>query len=262
MDLSTTPKEEIVDPAWLEEYNKQINALWSEVYTLVTRVYLLGKISRFPFEPLYAGSQVPFWTTIYFALFESAILAIWRIAVDTGGDFLTLRSLKNEIFKNIRSGGPHDDGDIKAALAKALKDSKFEEAVSDVEESVRDLRHTYIAHLRRERATGAELRTSDFLPVVRIEQITEVIKAKLNILAFYQRFPYLPIQYDPSVREADGLRQEPDIDILLTRLAEESKILHSPETSPLQWPHRKKRMSSEHLDQINYYREKLGLGRA
>ena len=99
MDISKASKEEILDPTWLEEYQKQYDALWSQVSMLVTRIYILGKISRFPFEPLFEPKQVTFWTEVSFSLYESALLAIWRIAVDTGSDFLTLRSLKNEIKK-------------------------------------------------------------------------------------------------------------------------------------------------------------------
>lgn len=260
LNIQDISPEDAIDPNWLPEYKKQEEAIFWQIVQLNTQCFILQKISQFPFEPLYAPHRVTFWTTVYFSLYESSLMTIWRIAVDTGSDFLTLKSLKNGIYKNIRNDGHYPAQDIKDALSSAIRNVDFENKLSQIENSVRDLRHSYVAHLKRERATGSEPRTSDPFPFNKLKEMKEVIIQHFEILTFNRTFLYLPLQYAENVRESEPLHRIPDIEKLLDQLADQSSILHEPEDNPHVWIHRRKRLSPETLSQINNYRERLGLG--
>ncbi|WP_143815443.1 hypothetical protein [Longibacter salinarum] len=262
MRLTDLPKDEILDPSWVADYQTKYDALWQQVTFLVNRMYINGKVSEFPIDLFCPPHRSTFLREVFFTFYQAALMCIWRIAVDTGRDFLTIRGLKNQIAANIRKDGPHDHSELKEAFLDLVRASDFEQVVGAAEESVRDLRHSYLAHLRTARVDGTDPRTSAPLPVARLEKLTEAITRQMTVLGFGLERPYLLPEYNDRIRQPVGRRGEPDIDRLLTHVVADSEIIYWPEKSPQGWKFRRPGLSEEELSWFNHYREKLGLPRA
>ena len=121
------------------------------------------------------------------------------------------------------------------------------------------LRHTYIAHFNRDRVTGVTPRISNPLPLEKIEQVKDAIIRQFEVLTFGQSFSFLPRQYNHTVGQIKSRAKLTDIENMLIELASKSLILREPEESPHLWPHRRRRMTDEEIQDFNYYRKQLGL---
>ena len=119
MNISETPPEELFDLLWLEVYEKSVDVLWWQLVRLNSSLLILERILFFPFD-LFETNPHHFWRLIENALFESCVITIWRIAIDTDSQVLTISKLKNEIAEHVKV-------EYAEQLRAALKSLAFEE---------------------------------------------------------------------------------------------------------------------------------------
>jgi len=114
MNLKSLKPKEVIKEEWCQEYEDQIEMIWSQIVRLNLNLFVLEKIIKFPFK-LFFPLGVPFWELVYHSLFETNILIIWEIAIDNDKNILTIKRLKNEVIKNIK------DQSLAYAFKKELK---------------------------------------------------------------------------------------------------------------------------------------------
>ncbi|MCX5801290.1 MAG: hypothetical protein NTX17_07890 [Candidatus Eisenbacteria bacterium] len=244
--------EDLLKPEWIGTYNTELDALWSQAVQLNSCLYLLEKIARFPFNVFMFRGHLC-WTLIAGTLYETCLMAIWRIAVDTGADVLTLRSFKNELMQNAQDGA-------KLLIADRIKSVDFDNRVVTVERSVRQLRRDWLAHLIREVASvaQAEGKGMPIIPVDRLKLVRDAINDLITALSFDagRAFTYLP--YSENVIHPIGTDPRSDIEKILDHLVESSPVFSMPEEQPDYWRHARKSFTEQELTRYNEYRTRLG----
>ena len=221
---------------------------------LNTSVFILEKIAAFPFH-LFAPLENPFWKTVYECLFETSVMVIWRIAVDTHHDALTIRRLKNGVRKNMREH--HSLGLLDAELRRI----HFTRDLSLIEDRVRDLRHNYIAHFSDSWNIDPdpEMVKERMIRLSELQEACELVNSLFRLLCFGHGRGVLPIQYDPSVRRPAGAGSRPDIERILDSMARDSALLNMLERERDYWISYRKQLPERDLYELNRYRRKFGL---
>ena len=94
--LKEIKPEDVIEPEFLDSYTERIEAIWHQVVKLNSNVYCLKHIHKSPFD-LFEPMRKPFWILVKDSMFESSIMIINKILIDTDGEALTLHQLKNKI---------------------------------------------------------------------------------------------------------------------------------------------------------------------
>lgn len=248
------PASAVLKPEAIPQYRTDGDLLWSQTVALNANLYLLERLSRFPFDLFIGGSDLC-WTLFEDSLYESSLLAIWRIAVDTGRDFLTLRRLRAFVFENSIPGESIDK------IRRELGELDFDGKMKAVETQIRTLRHSWHAHLRSDAAAARDgtIPAAPNLPLPQLQEIAEHINAFSRILSFDWGRGFIYMEYEPAVVHARGSDGRSDIERELDDIAFNSDLLHMPERVPRDWPHQRKLLSEGQLEQLNLYRRKLDL---
>jgi hypothetical protein len=244
--------EDVIDPSWLETYKRQQKVLWEQLINLNCYIFLIEKIEAFPFDvflPLYDDRI--FWRLAKNSMIETSLMIVWRIAVDTGGDSLTLNRFKNEIFQHLR------DDQTKKDLGARIRNDGFEIKITGLKEKVNHARHNYLAHLNREaHITPDERRIAqNAVSLNELRSLRDALRDLFDVLGFEHLYVLWPWGYLDGQRQ----RQSTDIDRLLDGIAKESYLLNMPEYNPEVWEMKSLNLSQRELGIINDYRPKFGL---
>lgn len=223
-----------------------------ELVKLNACILVLGKIHAFPFHvfaPYREKSH--FWELTSVCLFESAVLAIWKVAVDSQPDGLTLRQFKRDVLQNVCSE------QVRLQLQDALRAVDFEKRLSGLEEKIRNLRHNVVAHWNRFWLNAdAEARKERSVGLADLRTTAQVLDDLFHVLCFGSDFATLPIDYFLNKHNPD---RDIDIDVLLGDIVWKSRVLKRPETDPEGWQELRAKMSPREIDVFNFYRKKFGL---
>jgi len=245
-----TANSPISQDAWAD-FQKQRAAVFDHLAYLRTSLYLLRQIAGFPFDKLTAEEDRIFFTMTGRALYETAVLAVTKLTTDQAGDVLTLNRFRNSVLKMLRP-------ELADAFREQLKTTRFDEAAKSVAERVRDLRNARVAHLSLTEVLAAST------PVVQLrelEQLADDTERLYEPLLFGASASFLPIAYDPTVRDANA-HVDTDIEKILNSFARQSYALNLPEQNKLVWPRHRATMSADELDTFNYWRRRAGLPEA
>jgi hypothetical protein len=247
--------EAILKAPWREEYRAQKETIGHELVKLNACILVLDKIHAFPFHifaPFRERSH--FWELTSVCLFESAVLAIWKLGIDSQSEGLTLRHFKNGIFQNL------EDQQALMQLSSTLRALDFEARLSGLEGKVGDLRHNIVAHWNRKWLNAdAEFRRSRVVDVAHLKSTAQVLDELFHILCFGSDFATLPIDY---FLEKHNPGRGTDIDELLDDIVRKSPALMRPEENPEEWQNLKATLSPQDIESFNSYRSRLGLAPA
>jgi AbiU2 len=252
IDLQRTDPKQILTASWHEEYHSQKQTIGLELVKLNACILVLEKVNSFPFHIFapYRGKS-HFWELTSVCLFESALLAIWKVGIDPRSDGLTLRQFKNGIRRYLQ------DEQVQLQLVDALDAGDFEARLSGLEGKVRDLRHKIVAHWNRSWLNADfEFRTKRAVDVTHLKSTAEVLDELFHVLCFGSDFATLPIDY---FLDKHNPGRGTDIDELLDDIARKSPALRRPEENPAAWKELKTKLSAEDIKSFNSYRTRLEL---
>jgi len=141
MDLIHIDPKDILEPDWLDTYERNVEVIWLQLVRLNSSILVLEKISKFPFD-LLDPSPFPhlFWDLVQIGLVDSAILIMWRVSVDTGVEGLTLAALKNQVIEHIH------DPNLRYRVGEQISVISRRCDALPFKDKVRDQRNNYIAH--------------------------------------------------------------------------------------------------------------------
>jgi len=252
MNIKEMRPQDLLEPTWLATYEQNIDVLHQQLVRLNSNIFILDKILPFPFG-LFKPYPRLFWNRVINALFETCILALWRIAVDSSDVGLTLRHLKNEIFQHFC------EDEYKQHFAKVLKSTRIEESVSALEPKITTLRHDYIAHfnLAANISPTPEQNEQRVLLFSELTSYRDAVNSFFDLLCFARKKLLLPLGYHPDVIHPGDARS--DIEQLLDCVARESIVLNLPEENPQHWEAFRKNLSEADVKKLNQYRAKFGL---
>lgn len=251
--LQDRQPSDVINPEWLPEYKKQLAAIWNQLWQLNMTMKILGRLRVFRFD-LFVEGEATFWSIVQSALWERCIMAVWRIAVDSDSDVLTLRHLKNQITQNMRTDG------LKAELIALLKQIGFEKTVGIVTPKIRAIRCNYLAHNNREkntRPTPQDIKDRK-LSFTDLQSVMESLARLFEPLCFAQRKALVTPDYDDWEYDVP-VDNRTDIEKLLDEIAKSSPLLNMPERDARLWVIMKADKSPDDLQVINTYRAKFGL---
>jgi hypothetical protein len=257
MQLKEMLPEELIDHSWLECYEQQITAIWWQLRRLSSNLFILDKVSAFPFH-LFVLEPQPFWELVRLNFFDMSLMIIWRVTLDPGRDVVTLRKLKNEIIRHLQREK------YVSELKKVLRSVRFERAISELGPQLREIRTRGLAHTtvppdHHSNSGGAALPSVSLSELVGLQQ---TIHRLFEALCFGRGRLVYPLSYHPDVTHPAGMHGRADIERLLDCVARESLVLNMPEWQPQHWVLWRSKLSSESLETLNLYRRRFGLGPA
>lgn len=250
MNIREWSPEKVVEPSWLDEYNQKLDVIWWQLVRLNSNILILEEIFAFPFDLL--QSEPPsrnFWNLVTDALFETSVMIIWRVAVDTRNEVLTLQMLKNEIRQHLKTE------DYRKQFQEAIKKVQFEKTVSAYKSKIEELRDNYFAHLNRVKNTNPtpdQVKQRTFL-FSELKRYRDELNLFFNLLCFGHQKALFPWDYYPDVGNSTDIKR------ILDNIARESALLNLPENNPAFWSIYRKNLSEHELKLLNEYRAKFEL---
>lgn len=244
---------EDLNPIWRSEYEAELQELWFQAVALNTNLFLLGRITGFPFG-LLGISPHPFWIMVFRALYESTVMTLCRISLDARRETLTVQRFRDDVIANLRSE------ELRRAFAEHLASLAFDAKLAAISEGAKGLRDKHLAHLNRELARDPEKRGGyPVLPVDALQMACEGVCTLVDALSLDVGLGFDFIEYNADVIHPVGTDSRPDIDRILDNLARESVVLKMPDEQPHSWSDVwSKRLSAEDGALLNQYRERFG----
>jgi len=244
--------EDLLSETWVPEYKRRITVLHNQLAQIRSTHFVLEQIARFPFD-IFNEHPGPFWGIVRRSLETAVVIGLWRVLLDTDGDSLTLRQLKNQVMVNARDAG------ARARLADELRTRHVNTGITDAEAKLARLRHKYFAHLDAVLATGpVVVASATHLSFLELNEVVEAAAKLLNAIGMGTYYMTLYPDYDPTVTRGDE-RIVPDVELILNGLAERSSDLRLPESKPYEFTFYWKNRTSEQRQAFNAYRKKFNL---
>lgn len=243
--------DDVLNPGWLPEYEKQRKAIFTQLQELNTMMFILEKIAVFPFWLFTPDTHDwVFWRTIKFSLIETTIMMASRVIIATDKDSLTLKTYRAQIVQNTVNQ------DAKRAVKDHFKGVNFDRRIAEIEVKIRDIRNNFLAHLDKIQNTSEpDNRTIADITDKEMKVLLNAAFDLFNTLSFESYFVPWPMAYDDPIRNA----HQTDIDRLLDHVAQSSHLLNLPERDPDIWQRRLLKLNEYEIEKINYYRVRAGL---
>ena len=245
--LTEFSAREVLEEGWITSYEQHIEVTWQQLIKLNLGIRALNKLTSFPFE-LFETTPQHFWRLTINALFEMCVMTIWRIAVDTSADGLTLQKFKNQICQHVR------DDKYSKLLNSSIKQKQLDKTIKVLGPKIEEIRHNFIAHLNLLQHTDPTSSKLYETPLVlsELEQYQRTVNEYFEILCFSSFRALLPWEYS-----SDDVNDE--IDDLLLNVARHSTLINAPEKNPYLWPGIRDSLTDIQVEILNNYRSKLGL---
>ena len=218
--------------------------MYEQILKLNKSIYVLRKITAFPFKFFEQVIEQHFWELVIDSLFETSVMILWRIAVDSDKNGLTLKQFKNQISLHF----------LDHAYSKKLKKIIKERHLNDEIEKIKIIRHNFIAHMNRKQhihSNAANL-LEDPLELSDLEKYQKTVNEYFDLLNFGESFATLPWEYLSE-------NKEDDIDYILDSIVKNSAVFNGPEDNPQLWAGIKDTLTESQLEILNIYRAKFNL---
>jgi len=147
MEASWFPRnaDEVLDPEFLCYYRRSMDVFFSDLVRFNVNVFIVDRIADFPFGLLGDADGDIFFRTVVRNCFETCVLIVFNLLVDTDSNTVGLRRFLNEVSRNVKQ-------DFKAEF-EAHKDNmkkRVDSLVATLLETAGSIRHNMIAHWNKE----------------------------------------------------------------------------------------------------------------
>lgn len=247
---SDTP-ELLVREDKLGEYYRAIHIFHNRLTELHLNVYILEKLLDFPLHP-FLGPDLFFFRQVLLNCYYASVLIATSLTTDEGDGIYTLLTLRDRLASELLKP------EYRAAFRSRLRVIRFTQRTSSLRERARRLRNQEIAHLlvRETIISDSEIERQPF-SLQDLQTLRDALRELFRALTFNATYSMFPAGYSDDPLSNGGLPT--DVDRLLTMIAEQSPLLHLPETDPAHWQERKRTLSRGQLITFNHYRNKLQL---
>lgn len=253
-DLASRKPTELFTQEFAEVYERLHTDLWWRIIDLHGTLCSLELLKEFPFHYLYRPNGMEFWELVECNFLEMTIIRLHSIVNDQEHDAHTIRKFKNSINQE-----PWVDNNLRNVFRKSLRECKFDKRIDSVAESVRDIRHSAIAHRILDPKTGYP---KNQLPEVSLQELRRLfnsIHRLFGVLSFGSSYVTLIGDLMPGM--IDGQPTRTCLDEVLDAILKDSYWINEPEKNSW-WQDCRKHKSSEELQFLNKYRKRIGLAKA
>lgn len=246
-DFSRLNVNDVLEKSSIGEYQENMNFFWFQLTKLNTDIFILKKISEFPFGIFCSHQDTIFFSRVGWNFFENSVLIITKLATDEGEDLHTLVQFKNWVLNHIKS-------EYKTDFRQKLREVKFNLGSKNIFNKAKDLRDSVIAHFKRE-----NLEQIPELNLSELKTLRDKLNSLFDALCFNVAYEMLPLSYSERVIRPKGVDHRTDIEVILDLIAKNSDLLNMPERSPEVWNYHKEIYDKEGRKIINKYRKKINL---
>jgi len=242
---------QVLNESWVATYKKEIEVIWWQAYRFNINLFILNKISNFPFKTFdIPFNKSPFWRSVISSFVDTNVSIIWKIVCDNGRDVLTIRKLKNSISANIINE------DIKQQFYTSLRKNDFNKNVSELETKVTEIRHNFLSHFIRDYNIIDKTSNQDI--IIKYSDLNE-FSDEFEILFNLLNFNYAQSTKSTEDNSSFTDKNNTDVDKIFNGLVRNSEALNMKEQKPDDFEHWIKDISSKDLKIINDYRIKFNM---
>jgi len=249
MNLRELQPADVIQPSWLEEYERKMDPLWQELILLNSNLYVLEKLSKFPIHLFTEPLRGQFLDIVAVNLSGMCAMSVWRLWLDPDTRSLTLRRFSEDVGKHLRSK-------YRQEFNTALADLKWDERAL---ERVEKFRNKRMAHFDSKCNLSPEVRRTLRLVLPDLTKLRDTLNSLFEILCFDRGRAMLPPYYDPKVQHPRDMDPRSDVEVILDKIARNSPRLNMPEEQPQVWPFFRENLSEDELQALNEYRRKFEL---
>jgi len=248
MDKSSS---EVLKPEWVKEYQEHLDALWFQSVSLNANIYLLRRISEFPWHWSPPNESLC-WSLISDALYHNSVMTIWRMVCDVDKDVLSVRKLRASIMRNVR------DDEARNYITARLKELKFDERARSAQ-AVEQVRNEWIAHIHRKSSATllAQGMGTPRVPAETLYGLADAVHELIEALSFDSGRATSYDGYDKYSTMSS--RDRTDFERVLDMIAANHPVINMPEEQPDFWQDYKLGMTGSDRALFNMYRCRSGL---
>jgi hypothetical protein len=254
-ELANTKPEELFQEPFVERYKNLHSNLWWRVIRVHGTLFTIGQLIEFPFDCIYAPTEMEFWRLVIWNFVDASILLLHGLAIDTGRKVHSLQSFRNEIIKAawLRS-------DKLERFKQTLRERKFSETVKSIAERVNQVRDSHIAHRLMDKQSGL---AEEGLADVSIEELWDLFDAVHSLFgALSFGAAYITLVGDLTPSTVGGEPTRTCLDGVLDAVLRDNYLVNEPERKPKLWPIYRKHRNPEELRVLNELRNRIGLPEA
>ena len=254
-ELANLNPEELFQVGFVERYKSLHKDLWWRVIRVHGTLLTLEQLHQFPFDLLYAPSEMEFWRLVIENCVDIGILYLHGLAIDQKGDVHTLLSFKREIVK-----APWLDSGKLELFMRILRERKFHKSVKSIADRVNKIRNTRIAHRLVDRQTGFP---KEGLAGVKLAELWELFDAAHSLFgALSFGTAYVTLAGDMMPSTVGGEPTRTCLDGVLDAVLRDSFFVNEPERMAKWWAKHRKHRTPERLRVMNELRKRIGLPEA
>jgi hypothetical protein len=252
MTIKNAKSEDVIKEQYFKDYKKSLEIIWWELVRLNSTVFILNKLTDFPFKIFIPQGKDLFFNLVYHNFIENTIIIISRIFTDNSSDAHTIIWFKNKIRNEYLKEEYVNDFD------EILKENRFSKRFNELSERIHKIRSNLVAHLKRDIVLSSV--PSDLqISLKEVKEVVNEIEKLFKLICFNHEHHLYPIQWSPYLVRKSPLDKRPDIEEILDYFVLQSPILNLPEKNPYLWENLKSKYSEIELKKIDYYRKKFGL---
>lgn len=252
MGIEDHDPKEVILPAWLDQYKKEMDPVYWQLTQFNSNIYIMEKITSIDLNLLGTATN-NFWHLVLASMFETNVMILWRL-VDPSDVTLNMRIIRDHIRDNLR------DDNLKDEFDTLIVKSNYDSCIKKIHNEISTLRHNRFGHLQRKWIMKAptSLINDNYLPFPNLKEYGNIIGELFNLLCFGHKRLLILLDYSPNVKQPLDTDPRSDIELLLDLVIENSPFVNMPENQPAYWPHFKKVLPKEEIKQMNYYRKRVG----
>ena len=252
MGIESRDPKEVILPAWLGQYKKEMNPIHWQLTQFNSNIYIMEKIMNVDFSLL--GTTINnFWHLVFASMFETNVMILWRL-VDPSDVTLNMRILRDRIRDNLR------DDSLRNEFYSLIGKSNYDSLIDKIHKKVSKLRHNRFGHFQRKWIVkeSPSLISDKYLPFPKLKEYGKTIGKLFELLCFSHGRELILLDYSPNVIPATGSDPRYDIEILIDLVIENSPFVNMPEDQLGYWPHFEKALPKKEIELMNYYRKRVG----
>lgn len=252
MGIKDYDPKKVILPAWLDQYEKEMDSIHWQLIQFNCNIYIMEKIMSVDFG-LLGYTTNNFWHLLFASMFETNVMILWRL-VDPKDSTLNMRIIRDRIRANLRNNI------LKNEFDRLIGKSNYDSCIKQIHDKILILRHNRFGHLQRKWIVkkNASFLNYDYLPFPSLKEYGNTIGKLFNLLCFDNERMLILLDYNPNVISPSGTDSRSDIELILDLIIENSPFVNMPENQPNYWQHFMKNLSEEEITQMNYYRKRVG----
>ena len=248
MKWSTLDPNDVIESGLAAEYRQRRRLAHDQLVTLNTDVFILSKLTQFPWPIFVEQPAMEFWVGVIQKFFAYSLRRITTCGNNQGGPLMSVPRFADWVCERVRPA-------YRLPLQYAVRDD-----VAFVLAEQHALAPTRTSWTEPEPSAFEELFHDVVgVPLEHYRALVDALNRIYEVLAFDAGSVLRDVPDDTGESEAP-CDDRPDIVKLLDELALQSELLYLPERQQAMWIHHKLHVWPEHaVRQFNVYRKRAGL---